>query len=68
MTNLGSHSNNEWDFVEGAMKGFPGFTKISVFYFFIRCDVVKDIDCNFIPFLDEGLKGDSTTRDSTSVG
>jgi hypothetical protein len=68
MTKSGTHGNNEWDFVEGAMKGFQGFTKISVFYFFTRCDEVKDIDCNFLPFLDEGLKGDSTTRDSTSAG
>jgi hypothetical protein len=49
------------------MKGFPGFTKISVYYFFMRCEEVKDIDCSFVPFMDETLKGDSTTRDSTSI-
>jgi hypothetical protein len=67
MTMSETHDKNEYNFVEAAMKGVHGFTKISVFYFFMRCEEVTDIDCNFITFMDKGIKADSTTRDATSI-
>jgi hypothetical protein len=39
MTQSGTHDSEVWNFVESAMVGFTGFTKISVYYF--TCDANK---------------------------
>jgi hypothetical protein len=56
----GTHDNEVWNFIEAAMKGFDtGFTKISVYYFYVRCELTLGIDSVFQPFLDPSLRGDS---------
>jgi hypothetical protein len=64
MTTSGTHDNNPWNFVEGAMRLYPGFTKISVYYFYTRCDENPGVESQFVTFLDDSLKGDSTTISS----
>jgi hypothetical protein len=59
MTESGTHDNDLWNFVEVAMKDFSGMTKISVYYFFMRCENTDGIDAHFQPFLDQSLKGRS---------
>jgi hypothetical protein len=44
MTVSGTHDNEPWNFVESTMTKLPGFTKISVYYFFKRCEVCDGID------------------------
>jgi hypothetical protein len=43
------------------------FTKISVLYLFMRCEKINDIATSFLPFLDDNLKGDSTSKKPLSV-
>ena len=43
------------------MRGFTGLTLISVFYFYKWCDEHPDIDLVFQPFMNDALKGNSTT-------
>jgi hypothetical protein len=53
MTVSGTHDNAVWNFVESAMsgRGGSGVTKISLYYFFMRCEMIPDIDSHFQPFL-----------------
>ena len=68
MTQSGTHDNDPWNFVEAAMRGFTGVTKIAVYYFFIRCEGVPDIDSVFSPFLDDSLKGSTIDiNDDSSI-
>jgi hypothetical protein len=60
MTVSGTHDSEVWNFVESAMIGFSGYTKISVYYFYMRCEENIDIDSNFQPFIDVSVKGDTT--------
>lgn len=59
MTESGTHDNDPWNFVEVAMKNFSGMTKVSVYYFFMRCENTDGVDAHFQPFLDQSLKGGS---------
>ena len=43
------------------MQEFHGFTLITVYYFYTRCEEHSDIDCIFQPTMDESLKGNSIT-------
>jgi hypothetical protein len=61
MTKSGTHDNNPWNFVEAAMRQYPGFTKISVYYFYMRCEENPGVEGQFITFLDETIKGDTTS-------
>ena len=61
MTVSGTHDNEPWNFVETAMTKVPGFTKISVFYFFKRCEACDGIDAVFQPFLDAAMVGNTTS-------
>ena len=61
MTVSGTHDNEPWNFVESAMTNVPGFTKISVYYFFKRCEACDGIDAVFQPFLDVAMVGDTTS-------
>jgi hypothetical protein len=67
MTASGTHSNEAWNFIEAAMKDFSGYSKIGIYYFCMRCEEHVDIECNFITFLDEKLKGDTTSPDSPEI-
>jgi hypothetical protein len=67
MTASGTHDSDAWNFVEGAMKTFTGFTKVGIFYFWTRCEENPDVDANFITFMDESLKCDSTSPFSPEV-
>jgi hypothetical protein len=62
MTVSGTHESDPWHFVENAMLGTTGLNKISVYYFYQRCEQNKDIDSNFQPFLDMSMKGDSVSE------
>jgi hypothetical protein len=70
----GTHDNEVWNFVESGMKGYDtGFTKIAVYYFYVRCDQTLGIDSVFQPFLDPSLRSDSSSLgwiedDEKSVG
>jgi hypothetical protein len=56
----GTHDNEVWNFVEAAMIGYDtGFTKVAVYYFYVRCEQTLGIDSAFQPFLDESMRGDS---------
>jgi hypothetical protein len=60
MSVSGTHDNEVWNFVEAAMVGFDtGFTKIAVYYFYVRCEQTLGIDSAFQPFLDKSILGDS---------
>jgi hypothetical protein len=61
MTVSGTHDNDAWNFVEGVMRAYPGYTKISVYYFYTRCDANPGVESQFVTFLDNALKGDTTT-------
>ena len=56
-----THDSDPYNFVEVAMRGFTGFTPISVFYFYKPCDEHPDIDSVFQPFMNDDLKGNSIT-------
>lgn len=72
MTVSGTHDSDPWNFVESAMsaKGSSGITKISLYYFYIRCEAIPGIDASFQPFLDPSFVGDSVacmTEDASSL-
>jgi hypothetical protein len=62
MTVSDTHKSDPWHFVENAMIGTTGLSKISAYYFYQQCKANKDIDSNFQPFLDSSLKGDSVNE------
>ena len=66
MGQSGTHDNEAWNFVEAAMNGFSGFTKVAVYYFYMRCEAVPDVDAVFQPFLDASLKGSSVKLNDDS--
>lgn len=47
MTVSGTHDSNPWNFVECAMAGTRGFTKVAVYYFYQRCEANSNIDSCF---------------------
>jgi hypothetical protein len=59
MTTSSTHDNNAWNLVEAAMRKCPGYSKISVYYFYTRCEQNPGIESQFISFLDDTLKGDT---------
>ena len=61
MTESGTHDSDPWNFVECAMSGISGFTKIGVYYFYQRCEENIDIDGYFQPFLDLSMRGDTVS-------
>ena len=63
MTVSGTHDNTVWNFLESAMsgRGGSGVTKISLYYFFMRCEMIPDIDSHFQPFLHPSLLGDTVS-------
>jgi hypothetical protein len=61
MTESGTHDSDPWNFVECAMSGISGFTKMSVYYFYQRCEENIDIDGYFQPFLDLSMRGDTVS-------
>jgi hypothetical protein len=61
MTVSGTHDSDPWNFVECAMSGTSGFTKIGVYYFYQRCEANSDIDSYFQPFLDPSMRGDTVS-------
>jgi hypothetical protein len=62
MTASGTHDSNPWNFIEAAMKHIPGYTKVLVYYFYVRCEEHTDVDANFTPFLDINMKGDTANH------
>jgi hypothetical protein len=44
MTVSSTHNSKVWNFVEGALVGFSGFTKIASYYFCMRCEENYGID------------------------
>jgi hypothetical protein len=65
MTASGTHDSDPWNFVEAAMKSFPGFTKLSVYYFYLRCNERNDVDSHFCPFMHSDHLGDSVSLDNS---
>ncbi len=63
MTVSGTHDNAVWNFVESAMsgRGGRGMTKILLYYFCMRCEMIPDIDSHFQPFLLTSLLGDTVS-------
>ena len=61
MMKSGTHDNDAFNFVQVAMQEFHGFTLITVYYFYTRCEEHSDIDCIFQPTMDESLKRNSIT-------
>jgi hypothetical protein len=61
MTVSGTHDSDPWNFVECAMSGTSGFTKVAVYYFYQRCEANSDIDSFFQPFLDPSMRGDTVS-------
>ncbi|KAI2489793.1 hypothetical protein MHU86_24787 [Fragilaria crotonensis] len=61
MTVSGTHDSDPWNFVECAMAGTQGFTKVAVYYFYQRCEANSDIDSCFQPFLDTSIRGDTVS-------
>jgi hypothetical protein len=65
MTVSGTHDSDPWNFIEASMKKVPGYTKISVYYFYKRCEEMGNgVDAHFSPFLDSDLIGDSGSLES----
>lgn len=67
----GTHNHVVWDFVEGALqkKGSSGITKIALYYFYMRCEEVPDIDSHFQPFLDSrSMIGDTSGPLDDNIG
>ena len=62
MSVSGTHNHVVWDFVEGGLqkKGSSGGTKIALYYFYMRCEEVPDIDAHFQPFMDASMIGDTS--------
>ena len=61
MTKSGTHDNDAFNFVQVAMWEFHGFTRITAYYFYTRCEEHSDIDCIFQLTMDESLKVNSIT-------
>jgi hypothetical protein len=61
MTESGTHDSDPWNFVECAMSGISGFTKMGVYYFYQQCEANIDIDGYFQPFLDLSMRGDTVS-------
>ena len=61
MTVSGTHDNEPWNFVESAMTKVPGFTRISVYYFFKQCEACDGIDSVFQTFLDAAMVANTTS-------
>ena len=61
MMKSGTHDNDSFNFVQMAMREFHGFTPITVYYFYTRCEEHSDIDCIFQLTMDESLKCNSIT-------
>ena len=63
MTVSGTHDNAVWNFLESAMsgRGGSGVTKILLYYFFMRCEMIPDIDSHFQPFLHPSLLGNTVS-------
>jgi hypothetical protein len=57
MTTSGTHDSDPWNFVEAAMKDHSSVTKVSVYYFYVRCEAHPGVDAAFQPFMDPILKG-----------
>ena len=70
MSVSGTHNHVVWDFVEGALqkKGSSGITKIALYYFYMRCEEVPDIDSHFQPFMDPSMIGDTSAPLEDDVG
>ena len=66
MAQSGTHDNEPWNFVEASMRDFHGFTKVSVYSFYMRCESVPDVDAVFQPFLDATIKGSSVELNDES--
>ncbi len=62
MTVSGTHDSDPWNFVECAMAGTRGFSKVAVYYFYQeRCEANSDINSCFQPFLDTSIRGDTVS-------
>ncbi len=57
----GTHNSDTRNFVESAMSGTSGFTKVAVYYFYQQCEANSDIDTFFQPFLDPSMRGDTVS-------
>ena len=71
MTQSGTHSSDIFDFVECAAKKLKVFKLLGtfpVYYFCLKAAKSPNIDTKFQPFLNEDLKGDSTSSDLTGAG
>jgi hypothetical protein len=68
MSKLGTHNHVVWDLVKGALqrKGSSGFTKIALYYIYMRCKKVADINSHFQPFLDRSMSGDAKVAERLS--
>ena len=66
MTTSGKHDSDPWNFVEAAMNKAKksGLTKLSVYYFYVRCNEHPNLDSQFQPFLDSILRGDTVALSS----
>jgi hypothetical protein len=72
MTVSGTHDSDPWSFVERAMSAHDssGITKISLYYFFVRCEAIPGIDESFHPLLGPacvGASADCVTEDASSL-
>ncbi len=57
---LGTHDSDPWNFIEAAMeKTTIGLTQVAVYYFYMQCKMIPDIDAWFMPFLDPSMKDSS---------
>lgn len=61
MTVSGTHDSDPWNFVECAMAGTRGFSKVAVYYFHQGCQANSDIDSCFQRFLDTSIRGDTVS-------
>ena len=59
MSVSGTYNHVVWDFVEGALqkRGSSSVTKIALYYFFMRCEQIPDINAHFQPFMDTCMIG-----------
>ncbi len=69
MTQSGTHDNNAYNFLDGALNNVAGaktMSKIGMYYFYMRCEEHDDIDSCFQPFLDSKIRG--STHDTGDTG
>ena len=64
----GTHNSDTRNFVESAMSGTSGFTKVAVYYFYQQCEANSDIDTFFQPFLDPSMRGDTVSLLDNDMG